>query len=184
MSLSEQYDVNVQKHKKIQDEHDSLLVRTISVTDDVLREQLREEYLGASEQLALSEVELNFLETQIRNELLNALVIDFKEFYIEQFKIVDFVTAINTINNIDMGTIASKNRLRLPTSLKQQRELSIFANALNYKFVIMDYEGFVVDEIGKGSEPLYLYSLCFSRFHEPVNHLVGIPKAHFKSVLV
>lgn len=177
MSLSEEYEIIEQQHKKIQDEHDSLLVRTISVTNDVLREQLRDEYITASEKLAISDVKLNFLETQIRNELFSEMVVDFKEFYIRQFEITDLINVVNKINKIDMATLAEKNRLRLPTSLKQQRELAIFANALNYKFVILDYEGFVADEIGKGTNLLYIYSLCFTRFIEPISHIVGIPKA-------
>lgn len=177
MSLSEQYETNTKRHKKIQEEHDNLLIRTVSVTDDILKEQLREEYLNTAEQLAESEIGLNFLETQIKTEMLNESIIDFKEFYERQFKIVDLITCISTLNKIDMVSIASKNRLRIPATLKQQRELAMFANTLNYKFIILDYEGFTIDEIGKGTNPLYIHSLCFSRFAEPISHIVGIPKA-------
>jgi hypothetical protein len=101
------------------------------------------------------------------------------QFYKAQFTKSDIVTCLEKTNSIEIKQLASKHRMRLPTSLAQKRELCLIADMLNKKIILLDYEGYYLDSIGRGASDMYLYCLCFSRFDEDITDstALGYPKA-------
>jgi hypothetical protein len=120
---------------KLEDRLNRILVDIVSVTDEVRREQLQDEYF---------EVEAQLLEEKECN-------------YKKRYKTTSLTEALNITNGIDVGEICNKYKLRPLTTLENTRTLVPFLSAIDGALVIRDIDGIVVDTIGRGK---VVYNIC------------------------
>ena len=130
---------------KLENKLNRILVDIVSVTDDVRREQLQEEYFEIQSQL-LEEKELTSLD-----------------FYRRRYRVTSLVEALEVTNGIDVAEICNKYKLRPLTTLENTRTLVSFLSAVDATLVIRDMEGVLVDTVGRGSREYNLYVYCLSR---------------------
>lgn len=130
---------------KLENKLNRILVDIVSVTDDVRREQLQEEYFEIQSQL-LEEKELTSLD-----------------FYRRRYRVTSLVEALEVMNGIDVAEICNKYKLRPLTTLENTRTLVAFLSALDATLVIRDMEGVLVDTVGRGTVVYNLYVYCLSR---------------------
>ena len=97
---------------------------------------------------------------------------DLREFYEKQFIPADIITCIEKTNNIDLHSIIKKMRIRPPADLTQRKELCVLLDAINRQLIVLDYEGVIIETIGKDAPPIKLYCGCFTRFDESSNNTV------------
>lgn len=157
---------------KLNEQHANLLCRLVGVSDDVLREQLREEYLAVENQIAETTAIIDSLDKQSIAELSKNIFDDMRDFYVHQFKPTEsIIEAIDITNQIDLHAIAQQYRIRLPTGITDRRTLCLLTNILNRQIRLVDYEGILIDTIGKEypNEPLIIYIMCFSKYDDLSN---------------
>jgi hypothetical protein len=143
-------------HNKLTHRHNDLLLRVINVTDDVLQEQLREEYLTLEEKLKISELELSEFKKIYMAEYIKDWALEVEKFY--EYHFVESSLANELARqglNIDLET--KKLRMRPIGSLRQSRELCMLLNTLNKKIIVLNYLGNVVETIGKGCDVLKIH---------------------------
>lgn len=133
-----------------------LIIRIAGVTDEILMEQLREEYQMLDEKIQRA-------EQAAWNELFVAMCDDIREFYACQFKPEsNIIQALEITNNVKLEDICQRSRIRAPKSMLDRRQLCILADALKKKIVVRDIEGYTLDTIGVWPENLSLHINCFS----------------------
>lgn len=130
---------------KLEDKLNRILVDIVSVTDEVRREQLQDEYF---------EVEAQLIEERESTSLDN---------YKKRYKTTSLTEALNTTNGIDVGEMCNKYKLRPLTTLENTRALVPFLSAVDGTLVIRDMDGIVVDRIGRGSREYNICIFCLSR---------------------
>lgn len=130
----------------VQQKINKILVDIVSVTDEIRREQLQDEYFELEAQL-IHEQELTLIES-------------YKTFY----KRCSLSEALYKNNNINVSEICKSYKLRALTTLDNTRTLVPFLAALNATLVIKDMEEIVVDTIGKGSIQYNVYVHCLSKY--------------------
>ena len=91
---------------------------------------------------------------------------DLYDFYEKQFIRADMITCIEKTNNVDLRSIIKKMRIRAPVDLTQRKELCILLDAINKQLIVLDYEGVIIDTIGKEATTIKIYCNCFTRFGE------------------
>ncbi len=130
---------------KLENKLNKILVDIVSVTDDVRREQLQEEYFELEAQL-LEEKELTSLD-----------------FYRRRYRVTSLIEAISSSNGINVSEMCYKYKLRPLTSLENTRTLTPFLSAMDATLVIKDMEGVLVDTIGRGKVVYNISIFCLSR---------------------
>jgi hypothetical protein len=130
---------------KLEDRLNRILVDIVSVTDEVRREQLQDEYF---------EVEAQLLEEKETTSLDN---------YRRSYKTTSLTEALEVTNGIDVSGMCNKYKLRPLTSLENTRSLVAFLSAVDATLVIRDIEGVVVDTIGRGSREYSITIFCISK---------------------
>lgn len=143
----------LQTKNKLEQVSNELLIRIAGVTDEVLMEQLREEY-------QLREKHIHNIEDE-----LDQLIIDYWwnqhiDYYNRTFISVDNVyqafTGVNKISE-DFKTTLNKARMKFPDNLGDRRKWLLLANLLKSYIVIAGYDGVIVDEIGTGDTRYIIY---------------------------
>lgn len=158
--------------KNLNEQHANLLCRLVGVSDDILREQLREEYIAVENSIAETTAKIESLDKQAINELSKNIFDDMRDFYVHQFRAVDsIIEAINVTNQVDLSLIAQQHRVRLPTSISDRRTLCLLTTVLNRQIKLLDYEGILIDTIGReySNAPLIIYIMCFSKYDDLSN---------------
>lgn len=130
---------------KLENKLNRILVDIVSVTDDVRREQLQEEYF------------------EIQTQLLEEKEVTSLDFYRSRYRVTSLVEALDSTNGIDVSEICGKYKLRPLTTLENTRTLVAFLSAVDVTLVIRDMEGVLVDTIGRGTREYVLYVYCLSR---------------------
>jgi hypothetical protein len=139
-------------------EFNRTIIRMVSVTDMVLKNQLRDEHNLIADQLDKE-------TSECYNALFQDIVIDHKKQYIDQIKEVSFMNSLIHSDSKKKVFVDFNNmRIRIPTSIQDRRLILIICSVLNYTIHIHDLEGYVVDSIGNGSIDLSAYINMFSRF--------------------
>ena len=131
----------------LQEKLNKILVDIVSVTDDIRREQLQEEYVEIEAALI---VEKEFTELQSYQSL---------------YKTCSLSEALEQSNNINVSEICKNYKLRPLTTLDNTRLLAPFLSACNATLVIKDMEGMVVDKIGKGDKEYTVYIFCLLKYN-------------------
>lgn len=129
---------------KLEDKLNRILVDIVSVTDEIRREQLQDEYF---------EVEAQLLEEK---ESAN------RKGYMSRYRKCSLVEALDSTNGIDTSEICNKYKLRPLTSLENTRTLAPFLSCMDARLVIRDMEGVIVDTIGRGTVVYSVYVYCLS----------------------
>jgi hypothetical protein len=156
---------SIENYKKVLEMHNNILIRIVGVTDDVLREQLQEEYGQYHERLELAgiAVKVNYIK------YIKVLSLDWLEelraMYLTGTKLVDLTEALQS-NGIDIVAVCSRMRFRLINSINQRRELTMFLNNLDLQINIVDLESISIDHIGIGKTIIQLRRPYFSRLGE------------------
>jgi hypothetical protein len=145
---AEQYELKQMKYTKLMDKHNQLLTRVISVTDEVLREQLQDEYLQIADELATCENEYKSMESQYSKYLGQLLMSEFAEFYANNF-IDSTLSDILIDQGLNLLTITKQLRMRTIDNLTQKRELCLLLNTIRAHIRIIDYCNSTYDIIGK-----------------------------------
>jgi hypothetical protein len=151
---------------KLEKELENLLLRIVGVTDYILLEQLQQDCIDIENTILVTKASCKELEQVIALKISEDIKNSHIEFYSKQFKISDPITCLEKTNNITLRDFIKNKRLRLPENITQKRELCIIANDLNKKIVLLDYEGNIIDYIGKGIDEIKLYCKCFLRFNQ------------------
>jgi hypothetical protein len=127
---------------KLENKLNRILVDIVSVTDDVRREQLQDEYFEVEAQILEEKESIN------RND------------YMSKYKKCSLIEALDYTNGIDVVEICNKYKLRPLTTLENTRTLAPFLSATDSQLVIRDMEGVVVDKIGRGTVMYTVYVYC------------------------
>jgi len=151
MSVEEEYELAYTKYSKLLDEHNTTLIQAISVSDEVSKEIFQEAYLDVQNKLQIAEAYYKSLEPQLLAEIADGLFAEYLSFYASQFIECSIEDAFLT-NNLDLQELTKKYRMRPITSLKQKRELCILMNEMRIQLKLIDYEGKLVDTIGKSTD--------------------------------
>lgn len=126
------------------------LIRSISVTDDVLREQLIEE--NNNLQIKLNQLNELYMHNFFK-EIKNSVMEYYKPFYeIKEFKYTLYDQNKKIVN---VDNLAKKYRIRIPSSLNDRRLLLIFCQTLNCVIIIKDILGQPIDYINYDQEKTY-----------------------------
>jgi hypothetical protein len=128
---------------KLEDKLNRILVDIVSVTDDVRRQQLQDEYF---------EVETQLLEEKDSEN---------RKRYMSRYRKCSLLEALDSTNGIDTFEICNRYKLRPLTTLENTRTLAPFLSCMEARLVIRDIEGNIVDMIGRGTivYTVYVYSL-------------------------
>ena len=137
-----------QELERVNETHNNLICRISGITDIVLQEQLSEEYLMIEEQLSVAQAKFNEAERLLIESLFSDWYGDYLEFYRNQFVNEEPIKCIEKTNNVSILDLATKMRLRIPTSMKNRRELHLIATTLKKKIKILSCDGLEIDNIG------------------------------------
>ena len=148
MSIKEEYELAYTKYSKLLEEHNTALIQAISVSDEVSKEIFQEAYLDVQSKLQIAEAHYKSLEPQLLAEIADELFAEYLSFYANQFIECSIEHAFLT-NNLDLQGLTKKYRMRPITSLEQKRELCILMNEIHIQLKLIDYEGRLIDMIGK-----------------------------------
>ncbi len=143
-----EYDTEYNNYQTILEQHNQLIVRIISVTDETLREMLREEYDEVAQRLSIAEATCKNLEPAYVKYISNELLSEFMNFYNRQF-VPDTLENIFKSQGFNLSEYVKNNRMRPIYTLDQKRELTILLNDLHRQLKIIDYQGSNYDTIGK-----------------------------------
>ena len=153
------------EYDSLQEKHNELLIRLVSVSDVVLRESLQDEYDDLSVKMAEVKDVRDKAFTNFAKELANELLNDLELLYLSGKKKTDLQSLTKTLK------IAP--RLKIPASVKNRRELCFIANELKLSICLVDYEGIVYDIIGKHTEKtINLFVSGFSRINWGLDYVV------------
>lgn len=176
MSIREEYEVAYTKYTKLLDEHNKALIQAISVSDDVSKEIFQEAYLDVQSKLQIAEVYYKSLEPEMLKEIANELFTEHLQFYSTQFVECSLEQAFYN-NGLDLSDLVKQYRMRPITSLQQKRELCLLLNEMKIQAVLIDYEGKIIDTIGKYT---FLDSLMG---HSVENMMGGVGKSPKKIII-
>jgi hypothetical protein len=144
----------------LQEKLNKILVDIVSVTDEVRREQLQDEYFEVEAAL----IELSTKEKEVRDKQEGLLIKENElDIYKNLYKETSLVEALENINNINVSEICKKFKLRPLTNLENTRTLIPFLSAVNATLVIKDMEDVLVDSIGKGEKEYTVNIFCLSK---------------------
>lgn len=163
---SNEYNKLKNKLYKLEKEHENLLLRIVGVTDSLLRDQLRQDFIDVENNIKELNLEINNIKQIVMIEIAEDIKQDHLLFYNNQFVNDDPITCIEKTNNICLREIIIKKRMRIPPDITYRREVCLIANEINKKIVLLDYESNVIDYIGKGDGEIKLYCSCFLRFNQ------------------
>lgn len=144
---------------KLHNMHSALICRISGISDYILQEQLSTECVSLEEQLSIAQARFNEAERLLVDTLISDWYGDYLEFYRVQFIESDPITCMEKTNNINIVSDINKHRLRIPTSLKNRREICLISSFLKKKIILLDYEGKEIDSIGSDilSESVRIY---------------------------
>jgi hypothetical protein len=140
--------------------HNDILVKSISVSDVVLKEQLYEGYLIEKEKLDLADAKLAEFESIYLKYLTSEWLADLIKFYADQYIECELRDCLLQDYNLDIDNLAKKYRMRPIKSLEQKRELCLLLNHIGKQIHIIDYAGNHVETIGRKTETS---QICFVR---------------------
>lgn len=138
------------EHKQKTENRNDLLVRIISVTDDILRDQLREEYLACETELAELGRLIENKSIAYTNHMAKFVLEEMIQFYENQF-IACELSEIFSLHNL--SDEFKRLRMRPICNLSQRRELCLFLNEIKRQIVLCDYENIPFEKIGKIDDP-------------------------------
>lgn len=141
--------------------HNDLLVRSVSVTDEVLREQCQAEYLECCERIAETESLLKQAEKLYLAELTEMWFSEFLAFYATHHKPSTLADSFAK-HNFDITAHTTKLRMRPIVDLKQKREIYTLLNSIDRQLRIVDYQGVEIETWGKSTDlnPLVIRLGC------------------------
>lgn len=148
MNIKEEYELAYTNYSKLFEAHTTALIQAISVSDEVSKEIFQEVYLDVESKLQMAEANYKSLEPQLLAVIADELFAEYLNFYANQFIECSIEDAFLT-NNLDLQGLTKKYRMRPITSLEQKRELCILMNEMRIQLKLIDYEGRLVDTIGK-----------------------------------
>ena len=161
VELEQQCNTLENELKKMQNEHDNIIMRIVGVSDETLKEQLGIDYVNLANKMNLTEAILNNARSEFLAAKLNQ---EHDSYYINMFNDADPITCLEKTNEINIREILQKKKIREPKSIEQKRELCFIANDLNSKIILIDHESNFIDYIGKGERELKLYCRCFKKY--------------------
>lgn len=138
----------MQELTEVKQLHDTLICRISGVSDLVLREQLSDEYMNLEEKLSILQAKYDEAEKLYIDYIVSEWYDEFVSFYKNQYIEDTMITCMEKTNKIQLTEFLNKNRMRIPTSLKNKRELCMIANTIKKKINIVDFTGVVLDTIG------------------------------------
>lgn len=148
------------KHElsEITEQHNNLICRISGISDPILQEQLSEEYVMIEEQLSTAQAKFNEAEKLLVESLISDWYGDYLEFYRKQFIENNPIRCIEKTNHIEISALIERMRLRIPTSMKNKRELHLIAITLKKKIRLLSFDGTEIDTMGSdSSDTLNLY---------------------------
>ncbi len=150
MNIEEYYATKYDKYQQTLEKHNHVMLRAVSVTDDILREQLQEEYLRIADELVTYETEYKSIEPSYTKFLAALLLIEFDTFYANNFVDTQLSDILLT-QGLDLSAVCKELRMRPIVSLNQKRELCLLMNATNGYLRVIDYQGYTAEIIGKST---------------------------------
>lgn len=138
-----------------------LIKRIAGVSDNVLKEQLREEYECLEKKIDKEE-KISF------EEKMKELEKKHMEDYLSQFLLSDnLLTSLEITNELpdkSLKRMIKKANIKKPTGPHDRRTICMMCNALGFQIDVCDLESNVMDTIGKKADVKYkLYVNAFAR---------------------
>lgn len=155
--------IDVKIKKKLEQKND-LIIRISSLSDEILLEQARAEFLEL-------EIYIDSLEIEYIHWYFVCLSKEYRRFYEEMFEPeTDIIISMERNNkelfeNMSLLKYMIDNRLRIPTGIKDRRLLAMLSNTIGRQILILDMESIIFDDIGKiyDVDPIKLYINCILR---------------------
>ena len=130
----------------------TIIVKIVSISDDVLKQQLHDEYLEVEDMI---NEKTNILYTESLHQELYLMYISQLEYYKTQYTVCSLT---------DLLPNTSIQRLRQLTTLSDKRTLIPFLQANNLKLIVKDMELVTIDIIGNGSNIFKVNVYCLSKY--------------------
>lgn len=130
----------------------TIIVKIVSISDDVLKQQLHDEYLEVE---AMINEKTNILYSESLHYELHLMYTSQLEYYKAQY------TACSLAELLPNTSI---QRLRQLTTLSDKRTLIPFIQACNLKIVVKDMELVTIDTIGNGTNIIEINVYCLSKY--------------------
>lgn len=142
------------KINKLNEEYKDLINRISGLTDDILKEQAREEYEMLEYSIINYKQEMSILKK----------VLDFKKEEGKYHKTSYILKAIELNNGLPEDFLKKKmilNRCKIPTSINNHKEIIQMTNTINCTLIIKDIKNNEICKIGKGKNIyiLILYTI-------------------------
>jgi seryl-tRNA synthetase len=150
-NLENKYNELEKQRESAEQQHAEILVKIVSVTNDVVKQQLQEEYKMIIEKLNNITNEYKLLRKEYLSNMRTIMLGDLEFFYSCQFKKSSLLDVMKA-QNIDLIELEKKYKLRPIRFLRQKRELCLLLNILNKYIKIVDYQGVYIDQIGKTAD--------------------------------
>ncbi len=174
--LNKLHDKLLVAYKTTELKQNEVIVRIVSVTDFITKQQLQEEYEMINNQLNSISNELENLKKSYITQISVDMLDDMCLFYKTQFEEVSLVGSLKA-QGIDLLAVEKKNRLKPIRDISQKRELCMLASILNAQIKIIDCQGQCIDYIGK-SAPTIIY-LRINTIHLPE---LDVPAVYTKKI--
>lgn len=177
MNVKLNYESSYDRYERLLNEHNTSLIQTISVSDEVSKEIFLEDYLRIQNELQIAEANVKSLEKSFLHEMGNELFSEYLNFYARQYINCSIYEAFNR-NNVDLLELLNKYKMRPIQSLTQKRELCLLMNEIKRHIELIDYEGNIIDTIGKYIEkPASIIIRCrgIKNIAESIEYIPIIP---------
>jgi hypothetical protein len=153
----------------VYNKHNDLLIRIVGVTDDILREQLQDEYLMYHKTISDTELQVKEAYKKYIRHVSNEWLDELRAMYLCGLEETNFMEVMKCIN---LEAECKRLRFRPITSFDQRRELVLLLNELDFSIKVIDLESIVIENIGKGKKLITVKQPCFSRLNETTNKYV------------
>jgi hypothetical protein len=142
------YDAAHKKYTQISSEYNKIMVRMVSVSDPVLKESLQEECVELSQRVAEADAICKTLEVEHLKQMADKMMQELQEFYTKQF-VNSSLEYVLLKQGFDLNEHTKNNRMRPIKDLSQKRELTMLFNTIGMHLKIVDWQGRIVQIIGK-----------------------------------
>ena len=136
------------KYQNAIKEQNELLIKIVSVTGAVVKQQLQEEYMCMLDKLDDIAIEKQYAEAEYFKISTADWLAEFTAFYAYHFEETNLVTALLK-QGIDLSILEKKYKLRPIKCISQKRELCMLMNEIKRQIKIVDYCNTPIDTIGK-----------------------------------
>lgn len=137
-----------EKYESLQKLYNSLIVRMSSVTHPELKEQLSEEAREIYSDMEILNIDIRNLNEIYKEMHKEKMLSDLLDIYDSKYSKCSLHDSYMK-QGLDLNNSISKLKMRPFNSIANKKEICYLMNAINRQTQILDYQGLVLDTIGK-----------------------------------